>query len=222
MKEYHFVYVTTNLINGKKYVGDHSTDNLEDGYLGSGRPTFNNAKKKYGKENFEKKILEFFDTKLEAFNAQEKYIKIEESHVSQNGYNISWKGGHGVKDCISEETKNKLSIATKNWHSTIGFSEETKKKLSKSLKGKNIGKIRSEEFKQRISEATSGENNGMYGKNHSKESKEKQRIAAKNRKTHGMKGKFHSEESRQKIKEKKKGTIPWNKGLKIKKLFEEL
>jgi len=32
----HYTYITTNLINGKQYVGDHSTDNLEDGYLGSG------------------------------------------------------------------------------------------------------------------------------------------------------------------------------------------
>jgi len=177
MKKYHYVYVTTNLINGKKYVGDHSTDNLEDRYLGSGRPTFNNAKKKYGKENFKKEIIEFFDTKQEAFDAQEKYIKLYESHVSQNGYNISWKGGHGVKDCISEETKNKLSIAAKNWHSTIGFSSKTKKQLSKSLKGKNVGKIRTAKHKEKYSEVTSGKNNPMYGRKHSKESKEKIRNA---------------------------------------------
>jgi len=31
----HYTYITTNLINGKQYVGDHSTDNLNDEYLGS-------------------------------------------------------------------------------------------------------------------------------------------------------------------------------------------
>jgi len=216
MKKFNYVYITTNIVNGKQYVGDHSTNNLNDNYLGSGRPAFNNAIKKYGKENFRKKILEFFNTKKEAFDAQEKYIKLYKSHVSQNGYNISRKGGHGVKDCISEETKKKLSIASKNWHSIVGFSEETKLQLSKSLKGKNVGKIRTEKQKRKYSEISSGVNNSMFGKKHTKESKEKMSKSAKLRKSNGMKNKNHSEETKQKIRNSKKGTIPWNKGLKMK------
>ena len=52
---HHYVYIITNQLNGKQYVGDHSTNNLEDGYLGSGVLLLR-AKKKYGKENFSREV----------------------------------------------------------------------------------------------------------------------------------------------------------------------
>lgn len=33
--EYHFIYKTTNLLTGKYYIGMHSTNDLNDGYLGA-------------------------------------------------------------------------------------------------------------------------------------------------------------------------------------------
>jgi len=50
--------MTKNLINGKSYVGAHSTDNLDDNYLGSG-VYLKNALKKYKRKNFVRGILEF-------------------------------------------------------------------------------------------------------------------------------------------------------------------
>lgn len=54
MKKYHLIYKTTNLLNGKIYIGKHTTTNKEDNYLGSGIKLIN-AIKKYGRENFKKR-----------------------------------------------------------------------------------------------------------------------------------------------------------------------
>jgi hypothetical protein len=103
----HFTYITTNLLNNRKYIGDHSTNNLEDGYLGSGIDPKKDISK-YGKKNFYRKILEFFDSKQEAFNAQKKYIKIYNTHIYEGGYNRNWTGGQWASN-PSKKTKEKIS-----------------------------------------------------------------------------------------------------------------
>jgi hypothetical protein len=122
-KLFNFVFVTTNLINGKQYVGDHSSNDLEcwktKHYLGSGKIIIK-AVEKYKKENFSRKILEFFPTKQEAFDAQEKYIKQFNTLNINGGYNVSPSGGHGAKKC---------------------WSENSKEQMSRSMLGKNKGKV---------------------------------------------------------------------------------
>ena len=50
------IYITTNLINNKKYIGKHKCDSIEfDGYLGSGK-ILKNAIKKNGKELVVKRV----------------------------------------------------------------------------------------------------------------------------------------------------------------------
>lgn len=60
----YYIYITTNKINGKKYIGQHK-GKPDDNYLGSGINLIK-AIKKYGKENFFKEILCFCETREEA------------------------------------------------------------------------------------------------------------------------------------------------------------
>ena len=72
---YGYIYLTTNLINNKKYIGQHRASKFNMKYLGSGIH-LTNAIKKYGKENFKLEVLcECFSE--QELNEKEKYfIKI--------------------------------------------------------------------------------------------------------------------------------------------------
>ena len=150
--KFHYTYLTTNLITGHQYVGDHSTNNLDDDYLGCGK-YFLKSVKKYGRKNFKKIILESFPTKQEAFDAQEKYIKKYNTLVP-NGYNISPKGGHQCKGGVSDESRRLMSIAKAG------------------LPSPRKGTILSTQTKQLITNSRLGELNPNFGKPHSKEWKE--------------------------------------------------
>lgn len=56
-KQFHYIYKITRF-DGKFYIGLHSTDNLDDGYFGSGKRLWYSIKF-HGKEKHTKEILEF-------------------------------------------------------------------------------------------------------------------------------------------------------------------
>ena len=88
--KYHYFYKIINLINGNFYYGIHSTNNLNDNYFGSG-VRLGKAIKKYGKNNFEKIILKFFDNR-EELEQYEKLIVNEILVKENNCYNIAIGG----------------------------------------------------------------------------------------------------------------------------------
>lgn len=94
-KMYGFVYITTNHINNKKYIGQKTYDknNKWKSYLGSGI-YLKRAINKYGIENFTKEIIEDCDTK-EYLDEREKYwIEYYNAVKSDEFYNIA-SGGNG-------------------------------------------------------------------------------------------------------------------------------
>ena len=76
-KKYHFIYKTTNLLSGRYYIGMHSTNDLEDGYLGSGR-RLRYSINKYGVENHKREILEFCDNRSELKSREVEIVNLNE------------------------------------------------------------------------------------------------------------------------------------------------
>lgn len=105
-KKFHYLYKTTNLLNNKFYVGMHSTDNLEDGYLGSGL-RLRRSIRKYGKENFRLEILTFFNSRSDLIDA-EKHLVNHELLKNEMCMNIRTGGEGGF---ISAENQFKRSQA---------------------------------------------------------------------------------------------------------------
>jgi hypothetical protein len=137
---YFFIYKTTNLINNKEYIGIHKTNNLDDGYLGSGL-ALNRAIKKYGKENFKREILEFCEDYEKLLIKESEYVDIAWVNNDMN-YNI--KSGRQQYGILSDESKKKISDTLKKKYangeikpvirSEYIVTEEQKEKISKTLK----------------------------------------------------------------------------------------
>lgn len=87
----YYIYMTTNKINGKKYIGQHK-GKKEDCYLGSGVLILK-AIQKYGKENFTKTILAEAETQEEIDELEKEFIAKYDAVNNEEFYNIA-SGGH--------------------------------------------------------------------------------------------------------------------------------
>lgn len=87
-------YETTNLVNGKKYLGIHGSEDFEkDDYIGSGT-LLQEAIQKYGRDKFIRKDIRYFNSQDEARKFEALSITPEILR-SSNYYNIAKGGGGG-------------------------------------------------------------------------------------------------------------------------------
>jgi len=198
------IYKTTNLVNGKIYVGQHYTSD-DDGYLGSGK-LFLRALFKYGKENFIRETLEFCTSS----NVNEREIYWIDKLSATNkeiGYNFH-EGGTGGKvwgdvnpfQGMHHSIETKKILRLKNLGKTV--SEETKRKISKT----ETGRILSKETRRKIGESQSGIKNHRFGKHWTKEHNKQisEKMSGEN---NPMYGKTHNEEVKQKLSNMRKGRV---------------
>lgn len=225
------IYKTTNLINGKFYIGQDSKNNPE--YLGSGK-LLHRAINKHGIENFKKETLEVCSSKKH-LNEREIYW-IEKTEAKKYGYNIA-DGGHGgntyneeISQRISKQFKNrkvsketiekrkatraknpekyKLSEERKkiigDQHRGKTISEAHKKAISKSVKERN--KYSKEFLANQKSENKKGKKSPLWGKKFSLETRQKMSESHKKNTSKYCLGKKQSKEHIQKRTAKRIGT----------------
>jgi len=214
---YHYIYKTTNTINGKFYYGKHSTNNVDDGYLGSGK-ALKTAIKKYRRDVFVREVLAYCDSEEDAYELEELVVTQEEVDKDMC-YNITL-GGQGGE--YTPPAKIQCPVCggwyspsnAKQWHFDNCGKKIKKKPLSDSTKKKigdaHRGRKHSDEFKEKISKSKLGtkisdETKRKMSKAHkgipkpplSEEHKRKLRIAHK--------GKTLSESAKKKVSDALKG-----------------
>ncbi len=182
------IYVITNLVNAKQYVG--ITKNLKRRWkehlqMNGSAKALHESMKKHGEENFVfTHIADAFDK--ESASVLERLLIKEHNTLAPSGYNLT-SGGQGAYD-VSYETKEKM----RNARLGKKMPESSRKKLSDSKKGipmnlatknkllaVNVGKKASEQTKKKMSDAKKGKPPNSAGKPRSKETIEKQKAAIK-------------------------------------------
>jgi|688.fasta_scaffold263411_1 hypothetical protein len=169
LKKYHYIYKTTCIVSKRYYIGMHTTDNLNDEYLGSGKRLWNSINY-HGKENHKKEILEFCSNREEL---KQKEKEIVNNILLSDKYcmNLQPGGGGGF---INENHMMKTSKAGNEKFKKNMEDPEYRKKFSKKMseaykKSDDLGKREKKQFYD------------WTGKNHSEETKLKLSLKNKNK-----------------------------------------
>lgn len=190
-----YIYLTVNTVNGKTYIGKREKSSEDSkNYLGSGT-RLANAIKKYGRDKFKKFIID------ENKNySRQKLSELEIQYISnlKPDYNISI-GGEGGNTLANHPNKKEIIEKIKTSHQTSEYRKnisikskknrknpEYRKKMMKYFKSdknsermKNLQEANKEWWKnennkkQYTEKNLIGNKNPFFGKNHSKESKQK-------------------------------------------------
>lgn len=154
---YGYVYLTTNQVNGKVYVGQHRAEAFDAGYKGSGDALWA-AIRKYGWKNFSVEMIDQADTQ-EQLDRKEIFW-IEQFRSTHECYNIA-KGGAGVSGVVyTEEVRKRMSDSHKKWAAL----PENRAKMAESQRGR----VLSEETRNKISIANRGKHSSTKGKKNPK------------------------------------------------------
>lgn len=202
----HYIYKITSF-SGKFYIGRHSTLNLNDGYLGSGKW----VKSIKSKSVLTKEILAIADSFEDLLTLEEKFINENINDANNMNFNnkpvgfatgdLNWnrseeakiikssrKKGLTLQEQFGEEKANLIreKIASSkrgkktnktSWNNGLTASVETKQKLS-SIVSNRMNSLTSNERKEKYGNV--GNANGFFNKKHSEDTLNTLRNKQKN------------------------------------------
>jgi hypothetical protein len=162
--KFRFIYKTTNIKNNKFYIGVYETNNLNDGYLGSGR-VLRNSVYYYGKENFKREILEYCNNRIDLYQRESELVT-EDLIRDPKCMNLVI-GGKSFEDAKMNGKKGNQRfiklMKDDKWREiqckkqSIGIKKEMERK---GINGRWNGKRHSEESKRKIGETNSFKQKG--------------------------------------------------------------
>lgn len=176
MHNYHYIYKITR-DDGKYYIGIHSTRNLEDGYLGSGK-LITRSIKKHGVERHKKEILEFLPSRA-TLKERERQLVNEDTVADPKCLNIQL-GGIGGFSSKEHQLKAQASgcrkggaaskLKQKGWFDPKAKAKRVATKKRKFEEGLLVGSFTGQkhtnESKQKIAAAGRlrvGDKNNQFG-----------------------------------------------------------
>lgn len=178
-KKCHYIYKTTNLINKKYYIGMHSTSDLNDGYMGSGK-RLKFSINYHGKDNFKLEILEYCKSREELKSREEEIVTLNEiAKVDCMNLKVGGEGGFRDEAHRIKCSKAGSDAFKKRYYNDTEFRENfiKIKKLEMDILRKD-GKI-----------TTWKDNYDWTGKKHSDETKLKMSKSKNNGKVNSQFGK---------------------------------
>ena len=132
---YGYVYLTTNLINQRKYIGMHKSSHFDESYKGSGK-ILKQAFEKYGWENFKTEVIEWCETCEKLCDQEIYWINRFDAVNSREYYNIG-QGGTGWQVHLSGESHPMYGRRGMNSPSYgHKVSEETRNKIREKAKSR--------------------------------------------------------------------------------------
>lgn len=145
-------------LHNKWYYGKHETNNIDDGYMGSGK-IIKNYIKKYGVIGLEKNILSYYNNRYELCNAEEKLIEEMRKQRGTECLNMhqGGSGGHWVEYISKEEYNRRCQLVKDGVHKRFSKEELSQRAKYAGLSKRNKNK----EWKDKMSEIYSASRKNM-------------------------------------------------------------